>query len=129
MGPLRAFRDRYVAQFGGLSYDLAPGAVGVDPQFLGTAPDLAGRRVLVSPGAGTPQTLSARPTFLVVPLTRIMRHALDAAGEGAVVFSTFDLDDPRRERLLAALDLGDEVFLNAAVDRLPDVAVKRPFAS
>lgn len=127
MGPIRAFRDNYVATFGGVSYDLAPGAVGFDPAFLQQAPDLAGRRVLVSHGSGTSIALSRRPLFHVVSLTRMMRHALDASGEGAVVFSTFDLDDPTRARLLDALQLGDSVFLNAAIERLPEHAVRRPY--
>jgi len=128
MGPIRAFRDNYVALYGGVSYDLAPGAVGIDPTFLQDAPDLAGRRVLVSRGSGALLSLSRRPTFQVVSLTHLMRHALDASGEGAVVFSTFDLDDPKRARLLEVLELGDSVFLNAAIERLPDVAVRHPFS-
>lgn len=126
-GPFAAFRDRYVAAYAGVSYDLAPGAVGVDPDFLQNAPDLPGRIVLVSHDARAARPLLQRPTFLVVALTRMMRDALGAAGRGGVVFSTFDLDDPARGTVLEALDPGDSVYLNAAVGRLPDVAVRRPF--
>src|SRR5687768_5488101 len=124
-GPFRAFRDRYVAAYAGLRYDLAPGAVGIDPDFLHNAPDLAGRTVLVSHDARHPAPLPQRPTFHVVPLDRRMRNALGAAAAGGVVFSTFDLDDPPRGALLEPLDPGDAVYLNAAVDRLPDVRLRR----
>lgn len=126
-GPFAAFRDRYVAAFAGVSYDLAPGAVGVDPDFLGNAPELAGRTVLVSHDARAPRAMPQRPLFLVVGLTRMMRNALGRAADGGVVFSTFDLDDPARRGVLEALDPGDAVYLNASVHRLPDVRVRRPF--
>jgi hypothetical protein len=126
-GPFAAFRDRYVAAYAGVSYDLAPGAVGVDPDFLQNAPDLAGRLVLVSHDARAARRIVQRPTFLVVALDRLMRNALGAAALGGVVFSTFDLEDPARGTVLEGLDPGDSVYLNAAVDRLPDVNVRRPF--
>jgi hypothetical protein len=126
-GPFPAFRDRYVAAYAGVSYDLAPGVVGVAPDFLQNAPDLAGRVVLVSHDARFARPLPQRPTFRVVALTRLMRNALGAAALGGVVFSTFDLDDPDRGAVIEPLDPGDSVYLNAAVDRLPDVAVRRPF--
>lgn len=127
-GPFPAFRDRYVAAYAGVSYDLAPGAMGVDPDFLQNAPDLPGRIVLVSHDARVPRPLPRRrPAFLVVALDRMMRNAMGAAALGGVVFSTFDLDDPARGTVIEALDPGDPVYLNAAVDRLPDVAVRRPF--
>jgi hypothetical protein len=125
-GPLRAFRDRYVAALAGLSYDLAPRVVGVHPDHLALAPELPGREVLVSPGAGKPEPPSRRPAFRVVELDRLMRDALGQAAEGGVVFSVFDFDDPQTGGLLSRLRLGEPVYLNAAVDRLAEVVVKRP---
>lgn len=125
-GPLRAFRDRYVASFDGLSYDLAPGAVGVHPDHLRLVPELAGRRVLVSHAATPSLPLGHRPAFTVVSLTPLMRNACSLAEAGGVVFSTFDLDDPSHGRLLEALGEGETVFLNSALDRLPEVVVRRP---
>lgn len=125
-GPLRAFRDRYVAALAGVSYDLAPRVVGVHPDHLAHAPDLPGREVLVSPGQGRPEPLAHRPAFRVVQLTRLMRDALGVGSGGGVVFSVFDLDDPVTARLLGRLAPGEPVFLNASVDRLADPAVRRP---
>src|ERR1051325_11770931 len=105
-GPFAAFRDRYVAAYAGVSYDLAPGAVGVDPDFLQNAPDLAGRLVLVSHDARAARRIVQRPTFLVVALDRLMRNALGAAALGGGVFSTFDLEDPARGPVLEGLDPG-----------------------
>lgn len=123
-GPLRAFRDRYVASYSGLSYDLAPGAIGVHPDNLASVPELVGRRVLVTHQAAGP--LVPRPFFTVVALGRMMRNAWSLAEQGGVVFSSFDLDDPHGGRLLGTLEEGDPVFLNAAVSRLPEPAVRRP---
>lgn len=122
-GPLRAFRDRYVASYSGVSYDLAPGVIGIHPDNLAQVPELAGRRVLVT--HETLQPLAARP-FRVVALTRMMRNAMTLAEDGGVVFSTFDLDDPDGHRVLAALEWGDSVFLNSALSRLPEPTVRRP---
>lgn len=117
-GPLRAFRDRYVAALAGLSYDLAPRVVGVHPDHLAQAPELPGREVLVSPGQGKPEPLAHRPAFRVVEMTRLMRDALGVGADGGVVFSVFDFDDPVTARLLGRLTPGQPVYLNAAVDRL-----------
>lgn len=123
---LRAFRDRYVASFGGLSYDLAPGAIGVAPEVLAEAPELEGKPVLVTDGRGPPATLDRRPTFVVMGLTRLMRNASQAASCG-VVFSSFDLEDPRAAPLLEHLGVGDTLYLNSALGRLDwEAAVKRP---
>lgn len=124
-GPFRAFRDRYVAPFAGLSYDLAPRAVGVHPDHLARVPELAGREVLVSHDTAKPSPLSRRPAFRIVELNAMMRDALGAAQHG-VVFSVFDLDDPAAGRLLAPLHPGDGVFLNSALERLPGDIVRRP---
>lgn len=125
-GPLRAFRDRYVAGYGGVSYDLAPRALGVHPERLAQVPELEGRTVLVSLGRGGPQPLSRRPAFTVVATSRAMRNAAGIAERGGVVFSCYDLDDPDAARLLADLGVGDPVFLNAALDRLVGEVVRRP---
>lgn len=125
-GPLRAFRDRYVASFMGLSYDLAPGAVGVHPAHLADAPDLPGRQVLVSEGAGPSAPLGRRPVFQVVLVERLMRDASAIAGDGGVVFSCFDLDSPLAGPWLSHLHPGQPVFLNAAVERLQGSIVRRP---
>lgn len=126
-GPFAPFRDCYVASYAGVSYDLAPGAVGVDPAFLDNARDLPGRVVLVARDGGPARPAATRPAFLVVALTRLMRNALGAASDGGVVFSSFDLDDPHRAPLLGRLGHGDPLYLNAAVDRLPDATVRRPY--
>lgn len=123
-GPLRAFRDRYVASYTGLSYDLAPGVIGVHPSCMSQVPELAGRHVLVSHEALPSR--APRPCFTVVPISRMMRNALVLAESGGVVFSSFDLDDPGACRFLAALREGDSIFLNSALDRLPDPGVRRP---
>lgn len=121
-GPFAAFKDHYVAAYGGVSYDLAPGMLGVAPGF---ARDLPGKVVTVTHDG----PVAKRPSFLVVEINQLMRHALDTGAEGAVVFSTFDLDDPDRSAVLDSLDLGDSVYLNAAISRLGAASVKRPFAS
>ena len=124
--PLRAFRDRYVAAFGGVSYDLAPRAVGVHPEDLAGAPELAGRLVLVSREGERVRPLHLRPTFVVVALSQIMSDAARHVAGGSLVFSTIDLDDPSTGDTLAALHEGDTVFLNASVDRLPGAELRRP---
>lgn len=126
LGPLRAFRDRYVAGFGGVSYDLAPRAIGVHPAALAQAPELAGRRVLVQAEDGRLPPLHRRPSFVVVALDVLMRNAREMAQAGGVVFSSFDLDDPAVSDLLGRLDFGDPLYLNASLDRLPDVVLRRP---
>jgi len=123
--PFRAFRDRYVASFGGLSYDLAPRAVGIHPDHLARVPELAGREVLVSGDGIRPAPLHQRPSFKVVELNSMMRDALGASEHG-VVFSVFDLEDPVAGRLLARFDPGESLFLNSAVERLPGDIVRRP---
>lgn len=126
-GPFRAFRDRYVAPYAGLSYDLAPRVVGVHPEHLARVPELAGREVLVSHDGARPAPLVRRPAFRVLELTGMMRDALGIAREG-LVFSVFDLEDPTTGRLLAALAPGESVFLNSALERLGE-PVRRPAAS
>lgn len=123
-GPLRAFRDRYVASYTGLSYDLAPGVIGIHPEKLVQVPELAGKEVVVS--LQTPLPRGLRPCFTIVPLHRMMRNALQLAQRGGVVFSSFDLDDPAASSLLADLEWGEPVFLNSAITRLPDPSVRRP---
>lgn len=124
-GPFRAFRDRYVAPFAGLSYDLGPRAVGVHPDHLARVPELADKEVLVSHEGLRPSPLHRRPAFRIVELTAQMRDALGHAERG-VVFSVFDLDDPAASDLVASLHLGESLFLNSAVDRLPGDVVRRP---
>lgn len=124
-GPLRAFRDRYVAPFAGVSYDLAPGAVGVDPSCLENAPELPGRMVIVS-REDAPTWQPVRPAFVVVALTALMRDARRLAAAGGVVFSTFDVDDPDAGTVLEGLGVGESVFLNASLERLPPTGVRRP---
>lgn len=124
-GPFRAFRDRYVAPFGGLSYDLAPRAVGVHPEHLARVPELNDREVLVSADAVKPSPLSTRPAFRVVELNAYMRDALGASQNG-VVFSVYDLDDPLASRVVERLAIGESLFLNASLDRLPGDIVRRP---
>lgn len=124
-GPFRAFRDRYVAPYAGVSYDLAPRAVGVHPDHLARVPELVGREVLVSHEQARSSPLHRRPAFRIVEVSAQMRDALLRSGAG-VVFSVFDLDDPVACRLIGGLDPGHPVFLNAAVDRLAGHAVKRP---
>lgn len=125
--PLRAFRDHYAAPFVGVSYDLAPGSIGLHPDHLGQVPELAGRRVLVTRDRGPRTPLHKRPAFRVVLITQLMRNAQQVGAEGGVVFSPFDLDDPGARPLLEDIDVGDVVYLNAAVERLPGYALKRPF--
>jgi hypothetical protein len=125
-GPLRAFRDHYVAGFGGVSYDLAPRAIGVHPASLALAPELPGRRVLAQADDAHAAPLHKRPAFRVVVLDRLMRNARQMTQAGGIVFSSFDLDDPDVGSFLARLDLGDSVYLNASLERLPDVVVRRP---
>lgn len=125
-GPLRAFRDRYVASFMGLSYDLAPGSVGVHPDHVADAPDLPGRHVLVSEGSGPRGPLDRRPVFQVVLVERLMRNANAISSAGGVVFSCFDLDTPATGRWLAHLRPGQPVYLNASVERLWGSIVRRP---
>ena len=124
-GPLRAFRDRYVAAYGGVSYDLAPRAVGVHPDHLRPVPELAMREVLVSTEQAHPGSVVHRPSFTVVPLVPLMQDAWNLAAEGGVVFSSFDLDDPRAEPVLGDLQQGDAVYLNSALSRL-GFALRRP---
>jgi len=124
-GPFRAFRDRYVAPFGGLSYDLAPRAVGVHPEHLVHVPELNGREILVTADGLKPGPLHQRPAFRIVELNAMMRDALGAAEHG-VVFSVFDLEDPLAGRLLARFQPGESLFLNTAVERLPGDVVRRP---
>ena len=125
-GPLRAFRDRYVASYTGLSYDLAPGVIGIHPEKLVQVPELAGKRVLVTREAALPR--GVRPSFTVVPLGRMMRNALRLGEQGGVVFSSFDLEDPAARPILEDLQWGEAVFLNSALARLPDpsATVRRP---
>lgn len=125
-GPLRAFRDRYVATFMGLSYDLAPGSVGVHPDHLAQAPDLPGRHVLVSEGTGHSAPLDRRPVFQVVLVERLMRNASEISSHGGVVFSCFDLDVPKTGRWLSHLQAGQPIYLNASVERLWGSIVRRP---
>lgn len=124
-GLFRAFRDRYVASFGGLSYDLAPRVVGVHPDHLARVPELAGREVLVSADGLRPAPLHTRPSFQVVELNAMMRDALGTSQQG-IVFSVFDLEDPHAGRLIARLDPGESLFLNSALERLPGDVVRRP---
>lgn len=124
-GPMRAFRDRYVASYAGLSYDLAPRAVGIHPDHLARVPELAGRDVLVSHDASRPAPLSTRPAFRIVELNALMRDALGVARHG-VVFSVFDLEDPAAGKLIERLAPGESVFLNSALGRLPDGNLRRP---
>lgn len=126
-GPIRAFRDRYVAAFSGVSYDLAPGSLGVHPEHLGDAREILGRTVLVSHEGALTTPMWCRPAFEVVPLSRLMRNAREVAWAGGVVFSSFDLDEPAAARVLAPLGVGDAVFLNASLDRLPEATLRRPF--
>lgn len=123
--PFRAFRDRYVAPFAGLSYDLAPRTVGVHPEHLATVPELADRDVLVTHDMSRPVPLHKRPAFRVLELNDLMRDALGHATHG-VVFSIFDLDDPLAGHLIDRIKLGESVFLNAAVDRLKGDVLRRP---
>lgn len=123
-GPFRAFRDRYVAPFGGLSYDLAPRAVGIHPEHLKHVPELAGREVLVSADGIRPAPLHTRPSFQVVPVHELMRDARGVAEQG-VVFSVFDLDDPLAGGILQRFLPGESLFLNSAVERLRD-PIRRP---
>lgn len=124
-GPMRAFRDRYVASFGGISYDLAPRAVGVHPEHLARVPELAGREVLVTHDGSRPAPLFRRPSFQIVELTDMMRDALGVSSRG-IVFSVFDLEDPLAGPLLGDLAVGESLFLNSAVGRLPTDVVRRP---
>lgn len=123
--PFRAFRDRYVASFAGLSYDLAPRTVGVHPEHLAAVPELAGRDVLVTHDTSRPTPLHKRPAFRVLALNALMRDALDHATHG-VVFSIFDLDDPLAGHLVDRIKLGESVFLNASVERLGGDILRRP---
>lgn len=125
-GPLRAFRDHYVAPYAGVSYDLAPGVVGVDPAYLQNAAELPGRTVVVTHDALPRTSILKRPAFVVVALTHLMRDARRIGAEGGLVFSSFDLDDPDAAPVLETLAPGRSVFMNAALSRLPDAAVKRP---
>ena len=125
--PLRAFRDLFAVPYVGVSYDLAPHCVGVHPDHLERVPDLAGREVLVTRDGGRRVPMHRRQPFRVVPIRRIMRNATEVGGEGGVVFSTFDVDDPATSPLLADMRPGDVVYLNAALARLPDVVLRRPF--
>lgn len=119
---LRAFRDRYVAFFGGLSYDLAPGVAGVAPQVADAVPDLMGREVLVADGRRPHPGAS----FTVISLDRLMRNAREVAAGDRIVFSSFDLDDPGAAALLERLRLGDPLYLNTTFDRLKDPTIRRP---
>lgn len=126
-GPLRAFRDCYVGLFRGFSYDLAAGAIGVHPDFVQLAPELPGRRVVAThEGHRAPPRVQL--ACQVVVMDRLMRDARAVGEEGGLVFSTFDLDDPHGRRFLDKLSLGDPVYLNAALSRLPEPVVKRPDA-
>lgn len=124
-GPFRAFRDRYVAPYGGLSYDLAPRAVGVHPDHLARVPELADREVLVSRDGQRPGPLSRRPAFRIVALDHAMRDALAHAQHG-LVFSVFDLDDPSAAPVVSSLRPGESLFLNSALGRLAGDIVRRP---
>lgn len=126
-GPVRAFRDHYAAPFVGVSYDLAPGALGVHPDHLGQAPELAGRDVLVTRDRARRTPLHRRPSFRVFVLAPAMRNATEVAAEGGIVFSSFDLEDPDAAPLLADIAPGEVLYLNAAVGRLPGTAIRRPF--
>lgn len=126
VGPLRAFRDRYVAGYGGVSYDLAPRIVGVHPAHTLLVPELPGRRVLVQPELAHLPPLHRRPAFTVVALDRLMRNAREMAESGGVVFSSFDLEDPDIAPLLHHVAVGDALYLNASVERLPDEILRRP---
>jgi len=123
--PFRAFRDRYVAAFAGLSYDLAPRAVGLHPEHLAQVPELADADVLVTSESVKPGPLHKRPAFRVVPLTALMRDALGVASHG-VVFSVYDLDDPPAARLIERLEPGGSLILNSAVGRLSGDIIRRP---
>lgn len=124
-GPLRAFRDRYVAPYAGLSYDLAPRAVGVHPEHLTRVPELAGKEVLVSHDGQRLGPLSTRPSFRVIELNGLMRDAIGVARHG-LVFSVFDLEDPSAGKLIERLAPGESVFLNSALGLLPEDVVRRP---
>lgn len=124
-GLFRAFRDRYVAPFAGLSYDLAPRAVGVHPDDLARVPELADREVLVTHDGQRPMPLIARPSFHIVELNAFMRDALGLSRHG-LVFSVFDLEDPAAGKLIAPLAQGESVFLNSALGRLPSDVLRRP---
>lgn len=123
--PFRAFRDRYVAAYAGLSYDLAPRTVGVHPEHLARVPELAGREVLVSHDLARPAPRHKRPSFRICELNALMRDALGVAQHG-VVFSVFDLEDPLAGKLIDVLHPGESLFLNSAVGLLPDDVVRRP---
>lgn len=123
-GLFRAFRDRYVAPYGGVSYDLAPRTVGVHPEHLARVPELEDKQVLVSHDHARPAPLHRRPSFHVVELRAGMRDALGRA-EAGLVFSVFDLDDPVACRLLGELEPGRSVFVNTALDRFAGEVVRR----
>lgn len=123
--PLKAFRDRYVAPYAGLSYDLAPRAVGLHPEHLDQLPELKDADVLVSADGVRPGPLHQRPAFRVVALNSLMRNALGVAETG-VVFSVYDLDDPVAGRLIQKLAPGEAVTLNSALGRLSGEVVRRP---
>lgn len=123
--PLKAFRDRYVAPYAGLSYDLAPRAVGLPPEHLAELPELQDADVLVSADHVRSGPLHQRPSFRVVALNSLMRNALGVAEQG-VVFSVYDLDDPLAGKLIQRLAPGESVILNSAVGRLTGEVVRRP---
>ena len=100
--------------------------MGVAREHLQNAPELPGRIVLVTHDDMRTRALARRPAFFVVALSRIMKDAHRLASEGGLVFSSFDLDDPFAAPVLEGLHEGESVFLNAAVSRLPDIAVRRP---
>jgi len=124
-GPFRTFRDQYVATFGGFSYDLAPGVVAVHPDHLVGVPELEGRDVLISHDHALRGPLHTRPAFTVVACEGIMRDATERAEPGGVVFSTFDLEDARKGRLLAGVHTGEAVYLNAALGRMDGDIIRR----
>lgn len=126
---LRAFRDHYAAPFIGVSYDLAPRSIGLHPDHQGQAPELAGRQVLVTRDRRRPTPLHRRPAFQVVLISREMRNAQEVGARGGVVFSPFDFDDPDAAPVLQDLDFGEVLYLNAAIERLPSAALRRPFAA
>lgn len=124
--PVRAFRDRYAAPFVGVSYDLAPQHIGIHPVHVRETPEIVGKEVLVTRDKSRAPP-HRRPAFRVVMIQEIMRNAASVGRVGGVVFSSFDLEDPDASEVISDLEVGEVLYLNAALGRLPDAALRRPF--
>ncbi|KXA96163.1 hypothetical protein AKJ38_03790 [candidate division MSBL1 archaeon SCGC-AAA259I14] len=118
--PIPVASCRYVTEFGGRSKTLARGKVGLHIEALRQNTELShDDRVLLDvvgeegeEPASPPTPLFMKSTFKIEPLRGVRgSHLLSMSSEGEAVLPYTIGED---------LEIGDEIILNSAVDRIPE---------